>query len=167
LAIIMRKFILSILFLTIGTYNMFACQCDKIGTEQAFKKSDIIFIGQVVEIKESVLTDVINHKGKTDSIDYIQTEIKFKIKSQLNGENTEDYFTIFQRGGNIADCRFDFYDKSEYLVYAYYSNIGLNFYNEITVDKYLTTNRCLPTKSVDKIKKREMRKIIRLADKKE
>ena len=156
---IMKKtFFLSTILLFISVSQIYACSCAESSIKKAFRNSDIIFTGKVVDINEKIMTDSIPlDNGEFYSREYKHVEFKFKIISLIKGEKLTEFITV-TTSGNEAACGNYFDLHSEHLVYSYLDNFNS--------ESYLTTSICTRTKELNRTDKKEILKLKRLSRRK-
>ncbi len=134
-------FIFLILFLT--TLDSFACSCS--GTEtvkQAFKRSEIVFVGTVVSNQPYELKQEPLGEGFIDI--YYHNEVTFEITDWFKGNSTTSQIIYTGVGG--GDCGFHFEVGEQYIVYA--TNNGV--YLELGSSK-MQTNICDRTNNLSEL----------------
>lgn len=101
----MRLLILT--FLTFTTFHTFACKCKVTKFQEGYSNSDLIFVGQVVSIKDY----------KVSCQDDICTDylVVFKITKTLKGKSDNVKIHTFKDSGG---CGYPFRSNQEYLIYA-------------------------------------------------
>ncbi len=161
----MKKTIfITFLLLILSANRIFACSCIKSNIKKEFDQSDLIFTGKVVAINERILIDsILVENGKFHIREYRQIDFKFKVEKLIKGQIKTEFIIISTTGGG-TDCGNYFDLNSEHLVYSYASDIRLGSFDENAKTKpYFTTSLCTRTKKLERTKKREVRKLKRLA----
>ncbi|MCF6350322.1 MAG: hypothetical protein L3J23_04755 [Flavobacteriaceae bacterium] len=150
----MRGMIFSAIFFAFSL-SAYACSCEELSTKEAFKKSDLIFAGKLIE-KEIRTTEINAPKIKTKQ-HYTRVIFTFEVIELIKGLEKSKIITISSKRNGI-----DFKRGHKYLIYAYYSEYLLtsNFYlNGEKVSPFLVTDVCTKTKQLDLIQKNEIKKL--------
>ncbi|MBN7813715.1 hypothetical protein J0A68_22365, partial [Algoriphagus sp. H41] len=111
----MRNSIFIFLILILTTLNSFACSC--VGTEtikQAFKRSEIVFVGTVVSSQPYEQKQEPLGGGFIDI--YYHNEVTFEVTGWFKGKSTTSQIIYTGVGG--GDCGFHFEVGEQYIVYA-------------------------------------------------
>ncbi|MCC4214743.1 hypothetical protein [Leeuwenhoekiella parthenopeia] len=165
----MKKTILITLSLIIFSLNgIYACSCIKVNIKNEFERSDLIFTGRLVDIVERTASDTIPLEGGKHYIrEYRWKDFKFKVSEFIEGKNKTEFIIIASTAGG-ADCGINFDLNTDYLIYSSEIDFYLNSFGEGTKLKpYYTSSICTRTKTMKKTSKREIRKLKRLANRKE
>ncbi|ADY21160.1 cobalamin biosynthesis protein CbiN [Bacillus paranthracis] len=98
----------------------YACDCINVSAEEAFQKNDVVFEGQVIEVRRKEGGGI---------------EVLFEVKKIWKGTNSSQII-VYTNGG---DCVFHFVEGGEYLIYS----------SQRGSEKQLHTNSCSGTKRLD------------------
>ncbi|MFN3753224.1 hypothetical protein [Flavobacterium sp.] len=144
------KFIYTFLIITFSISSTYACSCSKVGTLRGQNKSDFVFTGKVVEIKEIITKEKLTDSEKI--VDYKRYEFIFEIKhihKRKKGFDYSEKITIITTGGG-TDCGNKFDLNKQYLVYAYnqQNKIGWGIEDQKADKDFMSTNLCTRTKRV-------------------
>lgn len=162
------KTIFTTLLIILSLNGIYACSCIKVNIKKEFKRSDLIFTGQLVDIIERTATDTIPLKSGNHYVrEYKWKDFKFKVSEIIEGKNKTEFITIASTAGGV-DCGINFNLNTNYLVYSSEIDYYLNSLGEGTKLKpYYTSSICTRTKTIKENRKREIRKLKRLANRKE
>jgi len=167
----MRKRFLITVLIIISYTSLFACSCVetnesfKAKVERAFSNADLIFIGKVVS-KEIIKTEIYVPKIKGTQ-KYVRAEITFEVTDVISGEVHTKTLNIVT-SDDEESCGYNFKIGNEYLVYSHEMDRRLTMnstLNKEIVEQYFATGLCTRTNQLDKIRKREINLIKRLAKK--
>jgi len=166
----MRRTVLLILTL-IGflTNEVYACTCVEINEslgkkiEKAFSKSDLIFIGKVIDQQFEETEIYVPEINSTQK--YSRAIYTFELINLFSGQPDKEEIEIVTTGSS-SSCGFEFLVGEVYLVYSnqYDQRIAFSPYlNQEKVDPFYATDICTRTEKVNKVEKREIRKLNRMA----
>ncbi len=158
----MKGIILTALCIAFSIANAYSCSCEELNNKEAFKKSDLIFTGKLIE-KEIKTTEINAPKIQTKQR-YTRVIFTFEVMELIKGVKKSKTITINSKYNNI-----DFKRGETYLIYAYYSEYLLtsNFYlNGEKVAPFLVTDICTKTKQLALIQKKELKKLKKFARRK-
>ncbi len=135
----MNKITISLLLL-LSVWNMsFCCTCiGKKSTKEAFRKNDVILVGQVISIRKKSIPYFLSGTQKRVTTLYYHV-IVFETTKILKGKNTQIEVEIFTGIGN-GDCGFPFKLNQRYVVYADWKDQHFNGTEK--VPKFLYTDLC-------------------------
>ena len=106
------KIALGFLLLFASSQAIYPCSCEAPNQRKAFRKAKAIFIGQVLEIKES------KNQKVADSLGLVKVyDIKFKVHKSWKGVKNSE-ITVVSDNGVLVCYGFDFRLGEKYLVYA-------------------------------------------------
>lgn len=138
-----------------------SCGCEELTVKEAYKKSDVVFIGKLVK-KETLSEEI-----KAPKIDqkqlYTRMLYTFEIEKLYKGKMQKKRIKIQTRYHNI-----NFEKGRKYLVYAYMSKYLLtnNFYiNGEKVTPFLATDNCTKSRELRFVEKKELKKLKKYAKK--
>lgn len=141
------KLLLMMLIGCLTSVSCYCCSCiGEISIRKELKRSDMIFIGQVLSKKELSITDSL-----MPAISIKQTQYLFLVKGFYKGKCIGDTVSVVTGIGG-GDCGYKFTIGSDYLIYSSYQN---KYYADgEPVEKFLYTDVCRRTKLLD-IKEKE------------
>ncbi|CAN5518628.1 hypothetical protein BH18ACI3_BH18ACI3_03310 [soil metagenome] len=117
----MRKLIrkIAFVFLLFVAFSqaVYSCTCEAPSQRKAFRKAKAIFVGQVLEIKESKNQKVAYSLGLIKVYD-----IKFKVEKSWKGVKNSE-ITVVSDNGVLVCGGFPFRVGEKYLVYAKGNNL--------------------------------------------
>jgi hypothetical protein len=131
--------------------------------EKSFIESDLIFTGKVIgkEIKTTEIYVAELDKKQT----YVRAVFTFEIIDKISGKFNVEKIEIVTSDGEES-CGFEFQIGKKYLVFSriYDQRIAFSPYlNQEKVKPFYSTDLCMRTNLVTRVKKREIKKLKRLA----
>ncbi|WP_299701530.1 hypothetical protein [uncultured Pontibacter sp.] len=134
-----------LLLLTLSLNTAIACSCGRVSIFKNFKKSDTVFKGKVIEVKEIKTTE---QTTAGNAAEYRRYEFTFEVLNRYKGLKSKEPVTITTTGSG-SDCG-NYFDLGEsYIVYAYnWDTMLTRQFIDKTTDEFLTTNLCTRTKKV-------------------
>ena len=157
----MKRTFFLILILIFSITEAFACSCTETNeslskkVKKAFTQADLIISGKVVEIK---IVNKARMKSSADPIIY-----KFEITKTIKGNIEREIIEIVSETSG-ASCGYTFKLGKSYLVYARKST----HFAEMTKNEFdFVTNLCDRNQKLNKVRKKELRKLKKLNCKKE
>jgi hypothetical protein len=134
-----------LLLLTLSLNTAIACSCGRVSIFKNFKKSDTVFKGKVIEVKEIKTTE---QTTAGNAAEYRRYEFTFEVLNRYKGLKKKEPVTIITTGGG-SDCG-NYFDLGEsYIVYAYnWDTMLTRQFIDKKTDEFLTTNLCTRTKRV-------------------
>jgi len=154
-----RKIILIICaFLILNIANSaFACSCIGVDSVKiAFKKSDVVIVGEAINIEDIVVPFTL--PGKKTVINRYYKKVTFKVSTIYKGKVKTDNFEIITKIGS-GDCGFPFKIGVSYVIYGTYKK--KYFESEEEVPRYLYTDICTRTTSNYVQESSEIKRVIR------
>ncbi len=109
---IAAKIAFASLLLFAAPQPVYACSCEPPNQRKAFRKARAIFIGEVLEIKESKNQKIADFLGLATVYD-----IKFKVEKSWKGVKKSE-ISVVSDNGKLVCYGFDFHLGKKYLVYA-------------------------------------------------
>lgn len=157
----MKKTFSLILILIFSITETFACSCIETNeslskkVEKAFTQSDLIISGKVVEI---IIVNKTRMKSSADPVIY-----KFEITKTIKGKVEREVIDIASEISG-ASCGYKFELGKSYLVYARKST---HFSSKTKNEFDFVTSLCDRNQKLNKVDKKELRKLKKLNCKKE
>jgi len=146
-------------YLLIGTTFSLACSCLDVSVRKAIKKSEIAFVGKVVNItRNDFVESVIDHSNKVSDFKYSLYDFEFEVTEIFKGELETKTIQI-KTTGSDDDCGGYYLKNKSYLIYAYTSNTNPYFGKQTKVSSYLTTDICIGSELIDKIDTKRLKKM--------
>ena len=106
------KIAIVFLFLFASSQAAYSCSCEAPSQRKAFRKANAIFVGQVLEIRDS------KNQKVADSLGLVKVyDIKFKVEKSWKGVKNSE-ITVVSDNGVLVCYGFDFRVGEKYLVYA-------------------------------------------------
>lgn len=124
--------------------DTFSCSCGRIGILKNKRRSDVVFVGRVVEIKEIKTEEQIT--GTDHKVEYRRFVFKFEVLRNYKGLKKKGFITITTTGGG-ADCGNYFDQGKKYLVYSRkHEGKLMTQLSDQKTEEFLTTSVCTRTK---------------------
>jgi hypothetical protein len=147
------QFIWLVVLLAIG-YQAFACPCPKPSVSEAYKKSNLIFVG--TPIQEDLVTH--DNEGNESIIQFIDSSVNeldvvrrftFVVEILVKGKSSQDTLFIYSSRGS---CGLRFVLNEKHIIYASYGSLNLEraIWSNWRIPKAYSTNYCTRTKEFDK-----------------
>ncbi|MHA7056100.1 hypothetical protein ACWGOQ_0002700 [Aquimarina sp. M1] len=154
----MRK-IVTIAFVLITSYG-YSCSFAPSRIKEKFNRSNLIFIGKVVEISDIEVTDsiAIPFEDKFRVRRFPWKVYKFKVKELIKGDYDTDFIEIKVSVGNSCSKHFSLNETS--LVFSSPSNYG---YRIADKTEFQTSSVCSGTDQFKNIKRNDFKKLKRLS----
>ncbi len=157
----MKKAFLLILILVLSITETFACSCIETNeslskkVEIAFTESDLIISGKVIDV---IIVNTGKIKSSADPIIY-----RFEITKTIKGKLEKEVIEIASEESG-ASCGYKFELGKSYLVYARKST---HFSSKTKNEFDFVTSLCDRNQKLNKVDKKELRKLKKLNCKKE
>ena len=158
----MKKYFI-FLFVLFFSFKSFACSCDKIeNVIKSYKGFDLIFVGKVIDVKEIKLKHKFFHNGKEHVYESDKDIYTFEVKTLYKGKQVSKRIKI-STNPDEAGCGYYFEKGKSYLVYSYETDLEVNsdIVGDNKVKPFYTTHLCTRTVTINRVKKKEFRKLAR------
>ena len=156
----MRIAISILVFLTLGTLQVKACDCKEVKSiKEEFDYSKSVIVGEVITKEQVVVTDseIIKYEPRANHRNgRLIMKYTLVIRETIKGDYKTDTITVYS-GIEGRDCGFRFNVGEKYLVYG----IDGTYNDRIFTDKISSTwtINCLRTKKEDKAEIQKLREI--------
>lgn len=157
----MKKNLLLLAFFT--SMSSFACSCHEVKIRKSYKEADLVFTGEVLDVKEIKLKHKFISDGKEQFFESDKHEYTFEIKAIYKGKQILKKVKI-STDPDEAACGYRFEKGKTYLVYSYRTDFEVNsdLVGENKVEKpFYTTHLCTRTTTIILVKNKEFRKLAR------